>query len=120
MPLTVPLLREALRNYQHWKSLFEAREVPDVLDSEQTGYALSLWDIEYLIDNLHLLPPRQRQAIQFCLIENMKEKDAAVRMGVSPTNPVSMYAMSGLTKLVALVKAGALPRFRESDEREAG
>lgn len=87
------------------------------------GFSISLWDIEYLVNNLSLLPPRQRQAIQFCLIENMKESDAAVRMGVSPTNPVSMYASSGLTKLIALVRAGVLPRFQESDhrsEREAG
>jgi hypothetical protein len=85
------------------------------------GFAISLWDIEYLVSNLSLLPPRQRQAIQFCLIENMKETDAAVRMGVSPTNPVAMYAGAGLTKLVALIHSGALPRFQDdAREREAG
>ena len=119
MSLTVSLLREVLRNYQGWKSLYEAREVGDTITDE--GYSLTLWDVEYLIVNLRLLPPRQRQAIQFCLIENMREQDAAVRMGVSPTNPVSMYATSGLSKLVALVRAGALPRFQEAQhEREVG
>lgn len=118
MPLSVPLLREVLRNYQSWRSLYEAREVGDTIHDDD--YSLTLWDVEYLISNLRLLPPRQRQAIQFCLIENMLEKHAAVRMGVSATNPVSMYATSGLTKLVALIQAGALPRFRESQEREVG
>lgn len=117
MPLSVPLLREVLRNYQSWRSLFEAREVEDTITDD--GVSISLWDVEYLIANLRVLPPRQRQAIQFCLIENMREQDAAVRMGVSPTNPVSMYATSGLTKLVALVRVGALPRFQER-EQEAG
>lgn len=118
MPLSVPLLREVLRNYQGWRSLYEAREVGDTL--ADGDYSITLWDIEYLIENLRVLPPRQRQAIQFCLIENMREQDAAVRMGVSPTNPVSMYATSGLTKIVSMVRAGALPRFQESSEREAG
>lgn len=113
------LLREVLRNYQSFQSIFETDGV-DTL-SGPDGFQISLWDVEYLVKNLSLLPPRQRQAIQFCLIENMKETDAAVRMGVSPTNPVSMYATSGLTKLVALARAGALPRFQErDDQREAG
>lgn len=119
MSLTVPVLREAFRHYQAWRSLYEAHEVDDTLVC-QDGTGLSLWDVAYLIENLRMLPPRQREAIQFCFIENMKEADAAVRMGVSRTNPVSMYANTGLTRLLGFIREGRLPRFQENTEREAG
>lgn len=117
--LTVPILRELLRHYQAWRSLYEAREVDDVICSSQ-GFCVSLWDLEYIIENLVVLPPRQRQAIQFCLIENMKETEAARRMGVSPTNPVAMYASSGMIRIIAMIREGLLPRFTETDQERAG
>lgn len=114
----MPVLREVLRHYQAFRSVFETDGVDTLTGPD--GFEISLWDVEYLVQSLSLLPPRQRQAIQFCLIENMKETDAAVRMGVSPTNPVAMYAASGLSKIIAMIQAGQLPRFRMDQEREAG
>ena len=108
----MPLLREVLRNLQSFRSVFEADGV-DTLHGPD-GFSISLWDIEYLVSNLTLLPPRQRQAIQFCLIDNMKESDAAARMGVSRTNPVSMYAASGLAKIIGFIDDGKLPRFQDT------
>lgn len=72
---------------------------------------ICLWDLEYLYCQLYRLPLRQRQAIELCLVQNIKETDAAVMMGVSPTNPVAMYASSGLEKIVILMDTGQLPRI---------
>ena len=115
--LTVEVLRELLRHHQAWHSLFEAREVEDVL--EYQDIAVSLWDLDYLVVALKRLPPRQREAIQYCFLEGMRESDAAVRMGVSPTNPVSMYANEGVKKILVMIVAGDLPRFRYEAERES-
>ena len=98
------------RQYQAWKSAYEAHEVDDVL--KHGAFEISLWDLEYLIKSLDLLPPRQQQAIRLCFLCNLREEDAAVRMGVSRTNPVSMYANAGLTKILAMIESGDLPRFR--------
>ena len=104
-------LRELFRHLQAFRALYETEGIDTVQGPDGEEYVI--WDIEYLLEQTGCLPPRQRQAIHLCLIENRKEKDAAVIMGVSPTNPVAMYATSGLEKLVALVEQGSFPRFRE-------
>jgi hypothetical protein len=38
-----------------------------------------------------------------CVLEGHREKDAAVMMGVSPTNPVGCYATSGLENVIAWI-----------------
>ena len=74
---------------------------------------VSLLDLEYLLDEAsHRLSPRQYQAIQLCLIGQMREQDAAVIMGIAPSNPVAMYATDGLRRLVAMVERDELPRMR--------
>lgn len=96
--LTVAILRELFRNLQLFRSLYEHHGVDVVTGSEGEQY--SLWDIEALYASASELPPRQREAIELCLIENMRERDAALKMGVSETNPVACYATVGLEKLV--------------------
>lgn len=99
------------RNLQAFRSLYEADGV-DVLP-DPSGQMWSLWDLEYLLEEgLPLLPVRQRQSIMLCLVLNMRERDAAILMGVSPTNPVSMYASSGLMKLLEMMDEGTLSRFK--------
>ena len=115
--LTVPILRELFRHHQAWHSAFEAHEVTDVLVS--SGVEISLWDLDYLVSCVDRLPARQSQAIRLCLLENLREEDAAVAMGVSRTNPVSMYANSGLQKILAMIERGDLPRFRPDDDGES-
>lgn len=117
MPLSVTVLRELFRNLQQFRSLYQTEGVDEV-KSPVDGEVYSLFDLEYLYTQLHRLPPRQRQAIELCLVQNKCEKDAAVMMGVSATNPVAMYATSGLEKLVALVQARVLPSFQEWDYGE--
>ena len=63
------------------------------------------------------LPLRQQQAIELFLVQNMPEDTAAVVMGVSHTNPVGMYATSGLERLLKLIDQGYLDRFSIDDPR---
>jgi hypothetical protein len=115
--LTVTVLRELFRNLQAFRAVFEADGIDTLIGPDGTEW--SLWDLDYLYKQLPILPLRQHQAIELCLVQNVKESDAAVMMGVSRTNPVAMYATVGLTKLIAMIEAGHFPRFRFTDEQEA-
>lgn len=107
----VAVLRELFRNLQGFRSLYESDGVDAINDP--SGQTWSLWDLEYLYNEcLPLLPKRQREAIQLCLVENRREIDAAEIMGVSLTNPVSMYASSGLLNLLTMMDDGVLPRCK--------
>lgn len=111
--MTVGLLRELFRHLQAFRALHEAEGIT-VLRYGAEEYALQ--DIEYLYEQTKVLPFRQRQAIQLCLIENRREVDAAVIMGVSRTNPVASYASAGIKKLLELVATDSLARFRPDSE----
>ena len=103
--LVVNVHRELIRNLQHWKALFEAHEVSDTLvAANRRSYCL--WDIEVFYAARTVLPERQRESIELCLFENLTESTAAERMGVSPTNPVAMYATVGLARLLCMSSAG--------------
>ncbi len=104
--LTVAVLRELFRNLQVFRVLYEQNGIDVLTGPEGEGY--SLWDIESLYERVSELPPRQREAIELCLIENMRERDAAVKMGVSETNPVASYATVGLEKLVKVYNEDGL------------
>jgi hypothetical protein len=106
-----------MRNLQAFRTVYEAEGVDILIGPD--GDEWCLHDLEYLYAQLHRLPPRQRQAIELCLVSNVKESEAAVRMGVSPTNPVAMYATAGLQKMVTLIRAGEFPRFHVDDRQEA-
>ena len=73
---------------------------------------VSLWDALTFYEARTILPERQQQSIQFCLYENMKERDAAVRMGIGPTNPVSIYATIGLTSMITFAVQGEILGYR--------
>lgn len=113
MSLSVTVLRELFRNLQAWRAAFETDGIETITDPDGNDWCL--WDIEYLYSQIHRLSPRQREAIQLCLVENVKEVDAARLMGVSETNPVAMYATLGLKKLIELVGKGDLPRFQMTE-----
>lgn len=110
-------LREVFRHFLAFKALYEDHGVDEIVGPG--GMTFTLWDVEYLYAQVPSLPPRQAQAIQLCLIENLKEVDAAVLMGVSPTNPVCAYAAAGLSKLISWIEEGRLPRFRLLPAEEA-
>lgn len=75
------------------------------------GREHSLWDTERFYEHRVVLAPKQQQSMQFCLFENMKERDAAVRMGIKPTNPVSIYATIGITTLLTRAVNGELSGY---------
>lgn len=103
--------RDLIRNLQQWHSYYENQEVTDVLvGSDGKGYCL--WDVDRFYEHRLTLPPQQATAIRLCLYENALEREAAVRMGVSPTNPVLIYATVGLTKLLALAYRDELSGYR--------
>lgn len=87
-------------------------EVSDTLVA--SGREYSLWDVTRFYEHRMILPPRQQMSIQFCLFENMKERDAAARMGIKPTNPVAIYATIGLTALLGKASTGDLPGYHLS------
>jgi hypothetical protein len=106
-------LRELLRHFRAFRSVYEETGLEEITTPE--GNTWSVWDLDYLHSQLHRLTLRQRQAITLCLIHNVRERDAARMMGVSETNPVSMYATLGLQRLLDMVDAGELGRFREQE-----
>jgi predicted DNA-binding protein (UPF0251 family) len=83
------------------------------------GQEYHLSDIQYLYSCRIMLSRRQRQAIELCLYENVKEKEAALIMGVALTNPVAMYATNGLRKICEAIEAGDLPRYTNRQEQVA-
>lgn len=109
--LLVDTHRSLLRNLQQWRSCFESAEVSDIVISPIDGQEYSLWDIERFYGYRSLLPDRQRLSMQYCLYENRREADAAVLLGIKPTNPVSIYATIGLTSLLTKAYAGELENY---------
>lgn len=107
--IQVGLLRELFRNLVAFRNLYEDTG-QDIITGPE-GIEFSLWDLEHLYEHLHLLPTRQAQAIELCLVGQFKEREAAVIMGVSITNPVAMYATDGLKNLVRMIDARELRAF---------
>ncbi len=106
----VTTLRELFRNLQQWEALFDTAHVDTITGPDGREYHLA--DIQYLFSCRTMLSPRQREAIELCLYHDTKEVDASLVMGVSPTNPVAMYATNGLRRICDMIQAGQLPRYR--------
>jgi hypothetical protein len=108
--LDVDLLREMFRNLEAFRALRESEGI-DILRDGETEWSLD--DIEYLYaTGLSMLWPKQRLAIELFLVRNIKESEAAVMMGVSPTNPIATYATAGLGHIIDMIWEGSLPRFK--------
>lgn len=115
-PLSVGVLREAFRNLQHFRSVFETDGVDTIVGPE--GIEICLWDLEYLYSEVpKVLPLRQSQAIEFFLVRNLKESVVAEMMGISPNNPIGSYATAGLEKLIRLINEGCFPKFAFDQRR---
>jgi hypothetical protein len=107
---SVSTLRELFRNLQAFRSFVEAGGSEDLI---WHGHIFNYWDLERVYEySQEILPKRQYQAIFLCLYQNVLEKDAAEMMGVSPTNPVAMYATKGLEKLLNDLRSGHIPNVR--------
>jgi hypothetical protein len=104
-------LRELFRSLVALRATYEETGLEEVVSA--AGNVWCLWDLEYLLQATRRLSKPQQRAITLCLVHNMREKDAAVAMGVSVTNPVMMYATLGLQRLLDMIEAGELTRFVE-------
>lgn len=110
-------LRDLFRHLSDFRATYETTGLDEV--TTPYGQTWSLWDLEYLLRSTDRLTLRQRQAITLCLVHGVKESDAARLMGVSPTNPVMMYATLGLQRLLDMVDAGDLGLFGRTREDAA-
>lgn len=113
--INVGVLRTLFRGLLAFRSVYEGYGQDSFYDPSTGEW--SLWDLEYLFEQsqTRLLAPRQSQAIDLCLVQNLKESDAAIRMGIKATNPVSSYSNTGLRTLVLSIETGMLSRFRPDD-----
>lgn len=102
-------LRELFRQLLAIRSTYQETGLEEVVSP--AGNTWSIWDLEYLFKATKRLSQRQQQAITLCLVHGMREREAAINMGVSPTNPVMMYATLGLQRLLDMVDSGQLGRF---------
>ena len=112
--MQVNVLRELFRNLQAFRAFYEAEGQDTITGPDGREYCL--FDVEHLYEQVRVLSPRQRQAIELCLVGNVKEKQASKIMGVSETNPVMMYATNGLKRICQMIDAGEVPRYVEVDE----
>jgi DNA-directed RNA polymerase specialized sigma24 family protein len=103
----VQTLRSLLRHLHAFRACYETDGVSELKGPD--GVIWSLWDLEKLYRTAvqtDLLPFRQRQAIEMFLVLNMSEADVAERMGIKQSNPVGMYATSGLVHLLSEMDQG--------------
>lgn len=107
----VDLMRGIFRNLNSFRSLHEDFGISEITGPK--GITINLYDIELLYSYRYRLSPRQREAIELFLFRDIREKDVAVMMGVSNTNPVAIYATQGLKKIYRMILAGEIPRFED-------
>jgi hypothetical protein len=118
---TVQTFRGLIRGLQEWRSGYEAGELPEVI-TDPAGRQWSIWDVErfyalrdqQLYDEAHRewryrIPRQMARALELFLYDNMLERDAAVAMGVSPSNPIGTYATVGLAKMLHAAREQELP-----------
>jgi hypothetical protein len=121
-------LRLLFRTLMLLQSRNEAEGIDEIVCPN--GAVWSLYDIEYwyqqamrrptgnlAYDREHpTLPLRQQQAIQLFLVMGVPEEQAALIMGLKQTNPIGMYATSGLTKLLRFYDEGRLRHFKPDSD----
>lgn len=104
----VKLMRGVFRNLQTFRSLYEETGKDTIVYDDIT---LNLFDMEHLYGQRRLLSLRQQEAIELFLEQDIKEKDVAIMMGVSETNPVAIYATQGLKKMYQMIDSGVIQGF---------
>lgn len=103
----VQTLRQLFRHLHAFRAIFESDNVSEIRDPD--GITWSIWDLEQLYEvavNTDLLPLRQRQAIELFLVLNMPEDKVAEALSIKSSNPVGMYATSGLVRLLKEMDLG--------------
>lgn len=104
----VRLMRGIFRNLQYFRSIYEETGQETITHDDIT---LNLFDMEKLFEYRSFLSRRQKQAIELFLQQDIREKDVAVMMGVSETNPVAIYATQGLKRMYEMIEQGIIPGY---------
>jgi hypothetical protein len=102
-------LRSLLRHLHAFRACYETDGVSEI--TGPNGVVWSLWDLEEIYRvavKTDLLPFRQRQAIEMFLVLNMSEADVALAMNIRASNPIGMYATSGLVHLLQQMDDGLI------------
>ncbi len=107
------VLRELIRHLQQFEALFETSGIDTI---KHAGVEYCLADIKRLYESRNLLSLRQAQAIEKFLYEDWRERDVAIWMGVSPVNPVAIYATQGLKRLCEMYNTGIWPGEEEPSD----
>lgn len=106
----VTVHRELIRNLQHWRALYESRQVPEILVAGD-GKEYCLWDVEKFYAARHTLPDRQQRTIRMNLFEDRSEREIAELLGIGRNNPVAIYGTVGLTRLLAAAVKGQVEGY---------
>ena len=106
----VKFMRKVFRNLQGFRSYYEETG-RDMITCD--GVTLNLFDMERLYDQRRLLSLRQQEAIELFLEQDIRERDVAVMMGVSETNPVAIYATQGLKKMYRMIESDVISGYRD-------
>lgn len=116
----IQTLRSLFRNLLAFRALYETDGIYEITGPD--GITWSLWDLEELYRvavHTNLLPDRQRQSIEMFLVLNMSEADVARTMSIKSSNPIGMYASSGIIHLLAEIDAGrVLNPWAEDADKE--
>lgn len=113
--LTVDTLRQMFRYLQEWHTARQWSPPDDLFHGLDElpggdGEGWSMYDVDHYFEaSQYYLPGQQRLAIRLRLYEDRSRAGAAAAMGISGDNPVDGYVTDGLSTLVELINAGALP-----------
>lgn len=109
------VLRELFRNLRLFEALFETEGIDTIVGPDGETYCL--FDIQQLYRRRTELSARQAEAIEMFLYDDMRERDVAQLMGVSPVNPVAIYATQGLKRLCLLYDSAGVPEGADENDR---
>ena len=101
MAISIKFLRETLRHYEEFRDAI-AHGASDTITDPETCEQLCFYD---LFKGWDTLTDRQRQAVYFWIMCDMKEADAAVAMGYDAnkgSSQVRDYAVAALKKMAKM------------------
>lgn len=114
----VSVHKELLRNLRLWRALYEDGMASDVLRASD-GQEHSLWDVQTFADARFRLAQRQAEAIEHCLLDNLTERESALKMGIGANDggvrkksPVAIYVTVGVSRLLGMVYRGEIYGYR--------
>lgn len=101
--ISVDGLRVVFRGLTAWRNLFDQYGDQLYTVTDDRGIEWELHEVERLYRmSQEVLTKRQAEAIKYFLVDNMREEDVAIAMGIKSSNPIGLYATEGLRRLVEI------------------